>query len=153
LEKYGKILNGFEGYYQISNYGRIKSLKRNSSCCYGKERVLKEKEIYPCIDKNGYFRIMLSKNKDKKRFYIHELVARAFCKNYKEGKIIHHIDYNKTNNFFQNLYICDRKEHRTIHNLTDRLVTKLVKNGMAAFYKGQYFTKEEYEAIKYTVGE
>ena len=149
--KYGKILNGYEGYYQISNYGRIKSLQRNSSCCYGKERTLKEKEIYPSTDKNGYYRIMLSKNKDKKRFYIHELVAKAFHDNYKKDKIIHHIDYDNTNNYYENLYICDRQEHITIHNLTDRLIRELVKNNIVIFKNGTYVINQQFNSIKYEV--
>lgn len=137
-----KDIIGYEEYYQISNYGTVKSKKRLSSCCYGKQRVLKEKIIYSSPDKCGYLRIMLSKNGDKKRFYIHELVAQAFCNNYKKGKIIHHIDYDNQNNYYKNLYICDRKEHTTIHNLTDTLIRKLIKNGSIKFDGGKYYVCE-----------
>lgn len=141
LEKNGKISNGYEDYYQISNYGRIKSKERYSSCCYGKQRLLKEKIIFPSADKNGYLRIMLSKEKHKKRFYIHELVAQAFLNNYEKDKIIHHIDYDKQNNYYKNLYVCTRKEHTTIHNLTDRLIRKLI-NKSIVFDNGVYKIKE-----------
>lgn len=141
MEKYGKTLNGYEDYYQISNYGRVKSKERYSSCCYGKQRLLKEKIIFPSADKNGYLRIMLSKEKHKKRFYIHELVAQAFLNNYEKGKIIHHIDYDNQNNYYKNLYVCTRKEHTTIHNLTDRLIRKLI-NKSIVFDNGVYKIKE-----------
>lgn len=141
LEKNGKISNGYEDYYQISNYGRVKSKERYSSCCYGKQRLLKEKIIFPSADKNGYLRIMLSKEKHKKRFYIHELVAQAFLNNYEKDKIIHHIDYDKQNNYYKNLYVCTRKEHTTIHNLTDRLIRKLI-NKSIVFDNGVYKIKE-----------
>ena len=141
MEKDGKISNGYEDYYQISNYGRVKSKERYSSCCYEKQRLLKEKIIFPSEDKNGYLRIMLSKEKNKKKFYIHELVAQAFLNNYEKGKIIHHIDYDKQNNYYKNLYICTRKEHTTIHNLTDRLIRKLI-NKSIVFDNGVYKIKE-----------
>ena len=141
MEKYGKILSGYENYYQISNYGRIKSKERYSPCCYGKKRLLKEKIIFPSPDKNGYLRIMLSKEKHKKRFYIHELVAQTFLDNYEKGKIIHHIDYDNQNNYYKNLYICTRKEHTTMHNLTDRLIKKLINKNIV-FENGEYKVKE-----------
>lgn len=47
-----------------------------------------------------------------------------------KDKVIHHIDYNNQNNYYKNLYICDRKEHTTIHNLTDTLIRELIKMEM-----------------------
>lgn len=134
-----KDVIGYEDCYQISNYGTVRSKERLSSCCYGKQRKIKEKIIYPSPDKCGYLRIMLCKNKNKKRFYIHELVAKAFCENYEKGKIIHHIDYNNQNNYYKNLYICDKKEHTTIHNLTDTLIRELIRNGNVKFDGGKYY--------------
>ena len=125
--------------YQISNYGRIKSKQRFSNCCYGKQRLLKEKIIVPTPDKKGYLRIMLCKNGNKKRFYIHELVAKTFLDNYDETKIIHHIDYDNQNNNYKNLYICSRSEHTTLHNKTDKLIRKLIENNKIEFKDGEYY--------------
>lgn len=75
----------------------------------------------------------------QQRIKMHELVAQAFCINYKKGKVIHHIDYNNQNNYYKNLYICDRKEHTTIHNLTDTLIRELIKNGNVKFDGGKYY--------------
>lgn len=80
---------------------------------------------------------MLSKDKYKKRYYIHELVAQVFLENYDKNKIIHHIDYDKQNNYYKNLYVCTRKEHTTIHNLTDRLIKQLM-NKHIIFDNGTY---------------
>lgn len=136
-----KDIEDYEEYYQISNYGRIKSKERYSDCCYGKQRLIKEKIIVPTADKYGYLRIMLSKNGDKKRFKIHQLVAKAFLENYDEGKVIHHIDYNSQNNYFENLYVCTKKEHTTLHNKTDRLIRELIKQDLIEFKNGEYFVK------------
>lgn len=134
-----KDIKDYEEYYQISNYGNVKSKERYSDCCYGKQRLLKEKNVYPSPDKNGYLRIMLSKEKSKKRFYIHELVAQAFLDNYCKGQIIHHIDYDNQNNYYKNLYICSRKEHTTLHNKTDRLIRELIKADKVRFKDGEYY--------------
>lgn len=151
-----KDIKGYENYYQISNYGRIKSKERTSNCCYGKKRMLKEKMIFPSKFRNGYLRIMLSKDKVKKRFYVHELVAQAFLDNYEKGKVVHHIDYNKENNYYKNLYVCTRKEHITIHNLADRLIKDLINNDIIFFDNGAYkiktiLTKQQYTANCYEV--
>lgn len=106
-----KDIKGYESYYQVSNLGRIKSKERYSSCCYGKQRLLKEKNIVPTPDKNGYLRIMLSKDKDKKRFYIHELVAQAFLDNSNNHPCVNHIDSNRTNNEVENLEFCTHKQN------------------------------------------
>ena len=132
-------IEGYEEYYQISNYGRIKSKQRFSNCCYGKQRLLKEEIIVPTPDKKGYLRIMLCKNGNKKRFYIHELVAKTFLDNYDETKIIHHIDYDNQNNNYKNLYICSRSEHTTLHNKTDKLIRKLIENNKIEFKDGEYY--------------
>ena len=60
LEVWKDIVD-YEDYYEISNYGKVRSKERYSNCCYGKQRLLKEKIIIPTPDKNGYLRIMLSK--------------------------------------------------------------------------------------------
>ena len=49
--KIWKDIKGYEEYYQISNYGNVKSKERYSGCCYGKQRLLKEKNVYPLPDK------------------------------------------------------------------------------------------------------
>ena len=139
LEEEWKDIEGYEEYYQISNYGKIKSKQRFSNCCYGKQRLLKEKIIVPTPDKKGYLRIMLCKNGNKKRFYIHELVAKTFLDNYDETKIIHHIDYDNQNNNYKNLYICSRSEHTTLHNKTDKLIRKLIENNKIEFKDGEYY--------------
>ena len=134
-----KDIVGYEDYYEISNYGTVRSKQRYSDCCYGKQRVLKEKIIVPTPNKNGYLRIMLSKNKNKKRFYIHELVAQAFSSNYSKGKVVHHIDYDKQNNYVGNLYVCSRKEHITLHNKSYKLIKELIEKGIVKFDGGKYY--------------
>lgn len=91
---------GYEGLYEVSNLGRVKSVKN------GKNRVLKP---HICISNNGQYKrlsVVLSKNCVEKQYYIHKLVAIAFpeiCGDYFDGAEIDHIDGNATNNNVYNL--------------------------------------------------
>ena len=82
----------YEGDYQVSNYGRIKSFKNN--------RVLIMKMIYT---KDGYLEACLRKNGVRKRKGIHTLVARAFLPNPENKPVVHHRDRNRANNRVENL--------------------------------------------------
>lgn len=83
---------GYEGKYQVSNLGRVKSLPRNGTVCY--ERILKIQ-----VDKNGYNYVSFHKRK----FKIHRLVAEAFIPNPENKPQVNHIDGNKQNNEVENL--------------------------------------------------
>jgi hypothetical protein len=106
-----KDIPGYEGYYQISNLGRIKSVnrivyteKRNGLTRTVKERILKQK-----IDKKKYATVHLLKNSKDKFIKIHRLVMLAFKG---ESKLeVNHIDGNKQNNRLDNLEYCTRSEN------------------------------------------
>lgn len=83
---------GYEGYYKISNYGRVKSF------CNGKVKILK-----PCLNTKGYLCVFLFKGKIRKVFPIHKLVAEAFIPNSKNKSEIDHKYNNKMDNYFENL--------------------------------------------------
>ena len=94
-----KDIPGYEGLYQVSNLGRVKSLNP-----YGnkeKERILK-----PQKSKNGYLQLVLFKNKLKKMYYVHRLVATTFIENPENLPQVNHIDQNKLNNSVDNLEFC-----------------------------------------------
>ena len=89
---------GYEGVYEVSNWGRVKSL------WFGKERILK-----PHKNKNGYLTVLLSKNKKITRCYIHRLVAQAFIPNPQNLSEINHKNEQKELNFVENLEWCDHR--------------------------------------------
>ena len=88
------ILN-YEGLYEVSNWGRVKSLK------FGKERILK-----PGTNKYGYLIVILCKNGKVKSFSVHRLVAEAFLPNPHNYPCVNHKDECKTNNNVNNLEWC-----------------------------------------------
>ena len=83
--------------YQVSNYGRVKSLNYRHT---GKERLLK-----PMIHTKGYFLVWLC-NKQNKLYSIHRLVAEAFIPNPYNLPQVNHKDEDKTNNHVDNLEWC-----------------------------------------------
>ena len=90
-----KDINGYKELYQVSNWGRVKSLK------FGKERILK-----PGINGKGYFQVQLWKNNNSKNYVVHRLVAQAFIPNPDNLPCINHRDECKTNNNVENLEWC-----------------------------------------------
>lgn len=95
-----KPIKGYEGIYEISNLGRIKSLKRNNNRC------LIDKIMKQYIGKQGYLQVRLCKNGKSKLHKVHILIANAFIDNPNNLPIINHIDGNKTNNTISNLEWC-----------------------------------------------
>ena len=119
MEKYIAIKN-YEGYYEISNFGNVKSVERKSKNRNGKV-ILKEKILEPSINLQGYFNIGLRIKNRRKNFKIHRLVALHFISNPQNKKEVNHKDGNKANNNAYNLEWTTPKEN-TIHAHTSGLV-------------------------------
>jgi len=101
-----KDVVGYEGYYQISNLGRVKSLKKRVPFeTYGvrKLRTLPEKILKQHKNECGYMYVPLAKDTKKKKHKIHRLVAEAFLPNPEMKKCVNHKDGNKVNNCVSNL--------------------------------------------------
>lgn len=96
MEEIWKDVEGYKGLYQISNLGRVKSLKDN----IGNHRILIKKLS---LNKNGYFFVRLWKNGIAKNCYIHRLTMVGFNSNVENKRTINHKDGNKQNNNIDNL--------------------------------------------------
>lgn len=101
-----KDIEGYEGLYQISNLGRVKSLKRkvkgnkNQGERFQYERIMKQ-----TICSTGYYSVTLKKDTIK-TYKVHRLIAQAFIPNPNNYLIINHKDGNKLNNDIYNLEWC-----------------------------------------------
>jgi hypothetical protein len=100
-----KDIEGYEGLYQVSNLGRIKSLSRNVywGKTYASFRFEEEKILNYIYSKNGYLRCQLAKDGKKHNYLVHRLVAMAFISNPDNKPEVNHIDGNKRNNYVTNL--------------------------------------------------
>lgn len=87
---------GYEGLYQVSNYGRIKSFPRQGASTEIKIRK-------PILTNQGYLRIALNKNGQRKDFPIHRLVAQAFIPNPENKSEVNHKFGMKFDSYYENL--------------------------------------------------
>lgn len=109
-----KDIPGYEGYYQVSNYSRIKSLARK--VIRGTNYLnLKEKILNPTKNTSGYFQIRLSKDGTEKIFQIHRLCLISFKGIDLYRNEVNHIDGNCTNNKLENLEWVNRMENNCHH--------------------------------------
>lgn len=102
-------VKGYEGLYQVSNEGRVKSLERVIIRNDGVTQTIKEKMLKLTIDKDGYLIANISVNGITYKKRVHRLVAQAFIPNPANLPIINHKDECKTNNFVENLEWCTCK--------------------------------------------
>jgi len=98
-----KAIEDFEGLYEISNYGNVKSLDRLVTVHGGGKRFDKERILKPHRQKNGHMLIVLHKNGMKYPRLVHRLVASAFIPNPQNKPVVDHIDTNPANNSVENL--------------------------------------------------
>jgi hypothetical protein len=105
-EEIWKDIPDYEGLYQVSNLGDIRSLKRKKAI-----------NLLPSIGTDGYYRLNLHKNGGKTSS-IHRIVAQAFIPNPDNKPQVNHKDGNKLNNHFDNLEWCTPKENTNHAHLT-----------------------------------
>lgn len=94
-----KDINGYEGLYQVSDDGRVKSAYRSGY----DGRVVNERILKPCPVGSGYLTVCLRKDGKTRRKYIHRLVGECFVDNPYGLPVINHVDGDKRNNNYQNL--------------------------------------------------
>lgn len=100
-------VKGYEGYYQVSSYGKVRSLDRTDSI----GRMIRGKVRKPRPDSYGYLQVGLYKGGDEIKWLVHRLVAEAFVINSDNKIEINHLDGNKLNNKANNLRWCTRSEN------------------------------------------
>jgi len=129
---------GYEGKYQVSDRGRVKSCARHIHWFRGRTRPLPERVMQTPPMYRGYLHVHLKHAGDRKRFFVHQLVAIAFLENPDGKPYVNHIDRDKRNNHISNLEWVTEKEN-TAHWMADDKAKQLRDTGD--------FTMEEDEAV------
>ena len=119
-----KPIKGYEGLYEVSNMGRVKSLR------YGKARILRTPD-----NLRGYKSVILSKQATRKIKRVHRLVAEAFIPNPMNLPVVNHLDGDKYNNCATNLEWCTYQEN-SIHAIKTGLTRPAVTTKPIMAYKG-----------------
>ena len=142
-------IKGYVGFYEISNLGRVKSLKRTANVKNGGFRTVKEKILKQEVVIGNYRRVLLRKNGNGKRFAVHRLVAFHFLKEDKNRLFVNHIDKNPSNNKVENLEWVNRRENQTHASLNcsnNHYAVHYMKN------QGDYQVSIFYNGVKNYLG-
>lgn len=111
---------GYEGSYQVSTEGRVKSLKREVHYTryqyqigrnIDMSHIVPEKILKPSNNGCGYHTVCLRRDNSNEEFLVHRLVAMTFLSNDENFTDVNHIDGNKTNNCVENLEWCTRSHN------------------------------------------
>lgn len=124
-----KDITGYEGLYQVSNIGMVRSLNYRRT---GRVQLLK---LYK--DRGGYLNVVLCKDGKEKRNLVHRLVAEAFIPNPDNLPQVNHKDENPSNNRVENLEWCDCKYNQNFGTRNER-ISKTMINGKTSKTVLQY---------------
>lgn len=123
-------IKGYEGLYQVSNEGRVKSLERKTQH-RGRLITIKERFLKQSHDTKGYLMAHLYKNGIDNTLKVHRLVAEAFIDNLDNLPEVNHKDECKTSNVVENLEWCDTKYNINYGTHNER-VAKSLTNGITS---------------------
>jgi len=134
-----KDIKNYEGIYQVSNKGKVRSLDRKETCnLNGKDFIRNGKVLNQIPNTNGYLRVFLSKNNKVITCYVHRLVAQTFLKQQKGSNHVNHLNGIKTDNSVYNLEWCTQLENN-IHGFNTELLQHGENSNLSTLKKEQVF--------------
>jgi hypothetical protein len=153
MEQVIKPVRGYEGYYEVDNFGKVYSVDRDIKIVHGgneRETHFQGKEMRQHIHPNGYMIVGLTRNGKTKMMRVHRIVAEAFIPNPDNLPYVNHKDENKTNNIPDNLEWCTPRYNilyngankRAAETKRGRKHTQAHKDSISAGVKAYYSTHE-----------
>ncbi len=129
MQEVWKDIEGYEGFYQVSNLGRVKSLRTMKYSHIQKcaIHVNREKILKPYPDTKKYLIVDLKRNGKRDTRKVHRLVASAFIANENHYPQVNHKDENKQNNNVENLEWCTAQYNTTYGTAKSRMAEKMRK--------------------------
>lgn len=123
---------GYEGYYQVSNQGNVRSLDRIIKYKNGKSRLQPGAPVNQYKSNAGYMQVTLNKDGKQRTLNVHRLVMIAFKANPDNKPEVNHINEDKTDNRLNNLEWMTHKENCNHGTRIERQVNTGLKNGIYA---------------------
>ena len=147
VEVVRKPVKGYEGYYEVDQFGRVFGVDRiikvnDNGRNY--EKPIAGKQLKQSVHTKGYKTVCLTKDGKTKTLFVHRLVAEAFIPNVDNLPMVNHKDEDKTNNFVDNLEWCDAEYNNTYGTKTIRQARKI---------RGVQHTSEHNEKISSSMKE
>jgi len=127
-----EFIPGYEGFYQVSNFGNVRSVDRFVNSINGSSRLLKGRLLVKYKNQKGYLSVCLKVNNKQRTKLVHQLVAKTFLNHKANGnkKVVDHINHDKSDNRVENLRVVSQRE-----NLSNR------KNKYTSEYTGVSWCK------------
>lgn len=104
-----KSIDGYDGYYEVSNLGNIRSVDRCVIASNGAKKYFKGQQLKTWHSHNGYVLCNLKKNGKSKTVRVNRIVAQTFIPNPYNHPVINHINFDKDDNCVDNLEWCSHK--------------------------------------------
>lgn len=123
-----KSILGYEGLYEVSNLGRVRSLDRRVSYTNGQVHIHKGRILKPGVS-NGYMQVHLCNNGSMKQPLVHRLVAEAFIPNPDNLPQVNHKDENPSNNNVDNLEWCTSEYNINYGTRTNKSIESHIESG------------------------
>lgn len=151
MEEEWRDIEGYEGYYQVSNLGRVKSLDRIITYKDNRKFLKKGNVMTQTKDKEGYLTIGLSMNGKQKTFKVHRLVAMSFIPNGEKLPQVNHLNSLVYDNKVENLQWCSNKMN-CIHKTTKNFTKKIICHETGEIFNTQREVGEKLPLSERTVG-
>lgn len=138
-----KAVENYDGYYEVSTLGRVKSLTRYVPHSTIGSKLVTGGILAQCLQATGYLTTCLCKDNKPKSMLVHRLVAKAFCEGYQENYDVNHKDGNKQNNLATNLEWVTRQQNIQ-HSFDNKLQINL---------RGEHDSQSKFYEITYPNGD
>ena len=129
MEEIWRPVKEYEGYYEVSNLGRVRSIDRVVVDKNGRQQFKKGTILKYRPDRQGYIVVALSINRHYTHKCVHTLVADAFIPNPDNLPQVNHKDEVKSNNYVDNLEWCSAKYNANYGNRNKKVIETNIKNG------------------------
>lgn len=141
-------IEGYEGLYEVSNTGRVRSVDRYVKSKGESYWLRKGKMLSPGKDTYGYLFVILTCNGKRKAINVHRLVAKAFIENPDNLPQVNHKDEVKSNNCVENLEWCTAKYNNKYGSRKDKVRESKLKSGYWTGLSRKEYLKKYYQENK-----